>query len=77
MRNPNELFVGDLSFFCTEQHLQELFSTYGPVSEARIKRSDRGNRTLMYGFVRMEELKHALQAAAELNGKLYMGRAMR
>ena len=77
MRNPNELFVGDLSFFCQEKQLIELFSKFGPVAEARVKRSDRGNRTLMYGFVRMEELKNALQSVAELNGKLFMGRAMR
>lgn len=77
IRHPNEVFVGDLSFFCQEHHLLELFSAYGPVFEVRVKRSDRGNRTLMYGFVRMEVLQHAAQAAAELHGKLHMGRKMR
>ncbi len=76
-RHPNELFVGDLSFFCQEYHLEQLFSQYGPVVEARVKRSDRGGRTLMYGFVRMADLNHAIQAAAETNGKLHMGRVMR
>ena len=76
-RHRNEVFVGDLSFFCQELHLLELFSNYGPVTDVRVKRSDRGNRTLMYGFVRMAELDHAAKAAAELHGKLYMGRKMR
>ncbi len=77
LRHPREVFVGDLSFFCQELHLLELFSAYGPVSEARVKRSDRGNRTLMYGFVRMEQLEDAVRAASELHGKLHMGRKMR
>jgi RNA recognition motif-containing protein len=76
-RHPNEVFVGDLSFFCQELQLFELFSVYGLVTDARVKRSDRGNRTLMYGFVRMAELEQAAQAATELHGKLYMGRKMR
>ena len=75
--HPLEIFVGDLSYFCQEHHLFDLFSIYGPVTEARVKRSDRGNRTLMYGFVRMKELKDAQEAVAALQGKLYMGRAMR
>lgn len=77
MRNPNELFVGDLSFFCQEQHLFDLFSPYGTVVETRIKRSDKGGRTLMYGFVRMETLKAALEAAKGLNGFMMMGREIR
>ncbi len=77
MRNPNELFVGDLSYFCQEQHLVELFTPYGVVVEARIKRSDKGGRTLMYGFVRMETLKSALEAAKGLNGYTLMGREIR
>ena len=76
-RHPLEIFVGDLSFFCHEHHLLELFTVHGPVVECRVKRSDRGNRTLMYGFVRMYDLKDAQQAVAALHGKLYMGRALR
>ena len=77
IRNPNEIFVGDLSFFCQESHLIQLFGTFGKVDEARIKRSDRGGRTLMYGFVRMVEHSAAAAAATALNGKLHMGRVMR
>ncbi len=77
MRNPNELFVGDLSFFCREHHLVELFSSCGPVVDARIKRSEAKGKTLMYGFVRMDTLKGALTAAKELNGVVFMGRTMK
>ncbi len=77
MRNPNELFVGDLSFFCTEEDLYRLFGNFGVVAEARIKRSDKGGKTLMYGFVRMDSLPPALEAAKYLNGNLYMGREIK
>ncbi len=73
---PQELFVGDLSFFCQEKHLVELFGNFGPVLEIRIKRSNRG-RTLMYGFVQMLHNDHALAAVAKLSGHIFMGRKMR
>jgi cold-inducible RNA-binding protein len=77
MRNPNELFVGDLSFFCNEVHLHDLFAPFGTVVEARVKRSDKGGRTLMYGFVRMDTLKAALDSAKALNGIMLLGREIR
>ncbi len=77
MRNPNELFVGDLSYFCGEEQLYDLFGQFGGILDVRIKRSDAKGKTLMYGFVKMESLKSALLAAKELNGTLFMGRALR
>jgi RNA recognition motif-containing protein len=77
MRNPNELFVGDLSYFCRECHLIHLFSKYGNVSEVRIKRNDVKGKTLMYGFVRLDNIKSALAAATELNNSIFMGRRMK
>lgn len=35
----NSLFIGDLSKFCTEQNLEELFSSYGEITEVKIKRN--------------------------------------
>ncbi len=77
MRNPNELFVGDLSYFCREEHLIHLFSYYGNVLEARIKRSEKDGHSLMYGFVRMSALPEALEASKHLSGFMFMGREMK
>ena len=77
MRNPNELFVGDLSYFCREEHLIALFSYFGTVVEARIKRSEKDGHSLMYGFVRMSALQEALEASKQLSGYMYMGREMK
>ncbi len=75
---PNvELFVGDLSFFCVESHLLELFRPFGTIVDARVRRSDNKGHSLMYGFVKMENLTEAENAARALNDRLYMGRTLR
>jgi RNA recognition motif-containing protein len=72
-----ELFVGDLSFFCQEQNLLELFEPFGHIVEARVRRSDNKGHSLMYGFVKMSNLAEAEKAAQALNDKLFMGRSLR
>ena len=51
MRNPNELFVGDLSYFCGEEQLYDLFGQFGGILDVRIKRSDaKGKRAQWNSF---------------------------
>lgn len=70
------MFVGDLSYFCTDQDLYDLFSKVGRVRSAIVRRS-RNNDTLHYGFVQMDTLDEAQQAVAELSGFRFMGRKLR
>jgi RNA recognition motif-containing protein len=72
-----EVFVGDLSFFCREYHLYQLFSKFGRVAGARIRRSESNHQSLMYGFVKMTNAEQARVAASALEDKLFMGRTMR
>lgn len=72
-----DLFVGNLSFFCQEKHLKELFSKYGEVANIRIKRNDKGGRSLMYGFISMATTTAAQSAAINLHQQLFMGRNIR
>ena len=72
-----ELFVGDLSYFCTEDHLRELFGKFGHVAEARIRRSERGGHSLMHGFIKMTSLDDAQRSAQALDNNMYMGRRLR
>ena len=75
LENPNELFVGNLSFFCTEKDLDYLFSPFGKVANIRIKRNEKnGRRSLMYGFVCMDTFEGAVKASEQLHQKLFMGR---
>mgnify|MGYP002480843323 CR=1 FL=1 len=75
--SQRDLFVGNLSFFCQEKHLKELFSRFGDVASIRIKRNDKGGRSLMYGFISMATAPAAKNAAISLHQQLFMGRNIR
>lgn len=69
------LFVGDLSFLCTEEDLRMHFAPYGPVS-IRIRKGLSGE-SLMHGFIALESPEAARWAIAQLDGVEFMGRKMR
>lgn len=69
------IFAGDLSFFCTEDDLARLFSAFGDVEGAIIRRGKQGD-TLHYGFVKMNDFC-AENAIRHLQGQYFMGRRIR
>lgn len=71
------LFVGDLSIFCTEADLRELFETFGELSEVKIIRCEETKKNLSYGFVKYEDTEAAVKAIDELNGFMLCGRPLR
>jgi heterogeneous nuclear ribonucleoprotein A1/A3 len=71
------LFVGDLSIFCTEEDIRELFSTYGELLEVKIIRCEETKKNLSYGFVKYADTEAAVKAIDELNGTMLCGRPMR
>lgn len=73
---PTSLFVGDLSFFCSETDLSSLFGQYGQVVSSQLKRGRSGD-SLMHGFVEMESHEQADVARVTLTDKKFMGRRMR
>jgi RNA recognition motif-containing protein len=74
---PNELFVGNLSYFCEEKDLYELFDQYGNVEDVRIIKNDSGSRSLMFGFVTMASVHEAREMEKLLNNHLFLGRKIR
>lgn len=70
------LFVGDLSYFCSESHLRNLFGNFGRVINVEIKRGKFGD-SLMHGFVDLEDASQAKVAVQQLHNSLFMGRIMR
>lgn len=70
------LFVGDLSFFASEADLRRLFSPYGKLKRAEVKRGRFGD-SLMHGFVELDQLAGAQLAMRELDGVKFMGRRIR
>jgi RNA recognition motif-containing protein len=71
------LFVGNLSYFCEEQHLFELFSEYGRVEAVRIVQNVEKTKSLMYGFVTMSSHAEACQIVDLMDGHLFMGRKIK
>ncbi len=72
-----EIFVGDLSFFCHENDVFQLFSQFGQVMEVRIKKSEGNGKSLMFGFVKMSSMMESDEAIKRLNGIMYMGRTLK
>lgn len=69
------IFVGDLSYFCTEEDLFRLFASAGNILHVSIAR--RGETSLMYGFVELDSMERAERISEEFNGQIYMGRNLR
>ena len=74
---PNILFVGNLSFFCEESHLFDLFDQYAHVNGVRIVRNDNRTRSLMFGFVTLSSVHEAKEMERVLNGSFFMGRRLK
>lgn len=69
------LFVGDLSYFCTDDDLAKLFAPFGPVHKAVVRKS-KTNEPLHYGFAEIP-LENAEKAIQSLNGLSFLGRKLR
>ncbi len=75
-----EVFVGDLSYFCTEQDLHQFFAPIGDVVEVRIRWSQEIRRlghSLMHGFVKFRTAAEANTADQRYDNTMFMGRYMR
>ena len=71
-----KLYVGNLSFNTSENDLQDLFATVGPVQEALIMQDRMTMKSRGFGFVTMSESADAQKAISEFNGREMEGRAL-
>lgn len=71
-----KLYVGSLSYKITNEDLENIFNTIGPIKSAKII-TDRGTgQSKGFGFVEMSSEDDAKRAIRELNGTVHMGRAI-
>jgi RNA recognition motif-containing protein len=77
MANKSTLFLGDLSTFCTEKDIHDVFSQFGEVVEIKIMRSEETLRNLSYGFLKFANPANAKKAMNALDGSLFCGRHLR
>jgi len=69
-----KLYVGNLSYEAAESDLFDLFSKVGAVKNVEIAVDRHSNRSKGFGFVEMETLETAKEAADKLNRTDFMGR---
>lgn len=72
----DNVFVGNLSFFCTAEDLIELFKVHVPIRSASIVKTKSGLSSY-YGFVYLENEEDASKVAEIFNGMKFMGRKMK
>jgi len=70
------MYVSNLGFNVTGDHLKKLFSAYGEVVSATVINDRETNRSRGFGFVEMSSEEAAKEAIAALNNKEVEGRAM-
>src|SRR5476651_1037214 len=69
-----KLYVGNLAYEAVESDLFDLFSKVGAVKNVEVAMDRHANRSKGFGFVEMETLETAKDAAAKLNRTDFMGR---
>eukprot|EP01039_Chlorochromonas_danica_P018868 gene18868-22785_t len=74
--SKGSLFVGDISFFCTEADMVRLFEPYGRVLHVEVRRNAAGE-SLRHGFAELASVDAAQRAINDLHSSKFMGRRIR
>lgn len=72
----NKVYVGNLSYKCAKEDLEELFGQYGEVADARVVSDRETGRSRGFGFVTFAE-DSSVQGALEQNGQNFQGRDLK
>ncbi|NP_001365171.1 31 kDa ribonucleoprotein, chloroplastic-like [Physcomitrium patens] len=75
--DPNKVFVGNLSWGVDNGALQELFSDYGKVVDARVVYDRESGRSRGFGFVTYSDVSEVDAAIDSLDGAEFDGRELR
>lgn len=70
------IYVGNLSYDVTENELEQMFGSFGPIKSVKLISDKFSGRSKGFGFVEMSTRDDAERAIAELNGKDIRGRAL-
>ncbi|MBI2423528.1 MAG: RNA-binding protein [Candidatus Hydrogenedentes bacterium] len=71
------IYVGNLAYTTRDQDLEQLFSSFGEVSSARVIMDRESNRSKGFGFVEMENKSDGDRAIQELDGRDFQGRNLK
>ena len=68
-----KIYVGNLSYRCSDEELRDLFTQYGTVVSASVVMDRDTGRSRGFGFVEMDNDTNAIES---LNGKEHSGRTL-
>jgi len=68
------IYVGNLSFRCTEEDLRALFGEFGEVTSAKLVTDRETGRSRGFGFVEMADNASGQAAIDALDGQEHQGR---
>jgi RNA recognition motif-containing protein len=71
------IYVGNLSYDVTQDHLKEVFQDYGTVKRVYLPTDPETGKMRGFGFVEMETDEEESAAIETLDGAEWMGREMR
>ena len=74
---PKKLYVGNLAYSVTDQHLRDLFSQSGSVESVAVISDKISGQSKGFGFVEMADGEGAAQAIKSLDGTDFMGRTIK
>jgi RNA recognition motif-containing protein len=74
--SENKLYVGNLSFQCTDDQLAQMFSSFGTVGRASVVTDRETGRSRGFGFVEMGTDDEARAAISALDGTVQDGRTI-
>ena len=72
-----DIYVGNLAYSVNDDELNQLFSSHGTVTSARVIMDRMSGRSKGFGFVEMPDNAEAETAINALNGQDCDGRALR
>jgi RNA recognition motif-containing protein len=72
-----QIFVGDISKFCSAAKVRTLFATVGKILDVNIKRDNKTGKMLSYGFVTYANEGCANRAIEQFDGFEFFGRKLR
>src|SRR5262245_3589722 len=75
--NSPRLFVGNLPFDTSEDHIREMFESCGAAVEVTLPKDRESGRSRGFAFVTMGSTSDAQKAAQQLDGSELGGRSLR
>ena len=76
-KQQRTIYLGDLSAFCNEQELYEVFKPFGEIQEIKLMRSKHDGSCLGYGFMTFATIEQAFNAMESMHGKMLIGRQLK